>query len=616
MENRADVVLVQMPDGFLTPSLALALLKQGIWDEGLSCSVEYASHLFVRQLGYDFYRYASNALLLIASGGWETVFAPYAGFKTSASMDDMMELMKVEVTTSRNNLTQTVLEENLTKRLVHSINSVYTRLQKEIPQFLEEEAERILAMEPKIVGFSVMTQQKNATFSMCHLLKQKKPDIITLMGGGICVGETAKQFLKHVPDLDYVFTGEGDRALGRACKALLSGESLEDHPYLLSRGKEPSYYIVNNLDDNPTPDFSDYRRILEGDEFQDKIDKKVTLEASRGCWWAATQRCRFCGLHYCMESTCYREKSPEKFWKEVEIAHRELGLTDFQLADCIISRKLVNTLPDTCPKERENLVFFAECRSDLSENDIKRLAANRFLQLQPGIESLQDEVLKLMNKGRKTVQQLLFLRRCLQYGISPVWNIIYAVPGEQDSWYEEMLILMKKIHYLQPPASVRPMLLARGSTFQTKAAEYGVVYDLRIIEKACCPDDRDYQMATADYFVHTAKRLSEELEEKLLRQHKSWHEDFFKNKVSLRCTFNEDSVTILDMRDPSGQKSYELTGLKMKILKKALDICTMDRMAKELEIDINAVEEAATELEELGILYRKGDDLLCLACPT
>jgi magnesium-protoporphyrin IX monomethyl ester (oxidative) cyclase len=493
---------------------------------------------------------------------------------------------------------------------------VCSRLQKEIPLFLEKEAERILAMNPKIVGFSVMTQQKNATFAMCHLLKQKNPDIITIMGGGICVGETAKQFLKHIPDLDYVFTGEGDRALGRACKALLEGQSLEDHPYLLSRSKEPSYYIVNDLDDNPVPDFSDYTRALEEDEFRDKIDKKVTVESSRGCWWAATQRCRFCGLHYCMESTCYREKSPEKFWKEVDVARKELGFTEFQLADCIISRRLINSLPDTCPKEREDMVFFAECRSDLSEADIKKLAANRFVQLQPGIESLQDDVLKLMNKGRKTVQQLLFLRRCLQYGIKPVWNIIYAIPGEKDSWYEEMLLLMKKIHHLKPPASVRPMLLARGSIFHTHAAEYGIGYGLRLIEKACSPDDVEYQMATADYFTYTAPRLSETLEVQLLQEYRSWNNDFYNNKVSLICSFGEEKATVTDNSNPSAPRSYEITGLKSMILKKALDICTLDRMSKELNVEISDIEAEALELEELGILYRKGDDLLCLACPT
>lgn len=612
--NDLDVVLVQMPICHLIPSLALALLKQGLKDEGISCCVEYASHRFVSHLGYDYYRYADNALTIIANTGWEAAFAPSAGIKSAISLDEFLEIANNEMALYKDVLSLNASGKDLTARLIHSMRSIYNKLFAEIPVFLEKEAEYILSFNPKIVGLSVMTQQRNATFAMCRILKQKKPDIITIMGGGVCVGETAKQFLKVCPDLDYVFTGEGDRALARACRDLLAGNSMEEHPYMLSRGNEGYFFRVDDIDDNPMPDFSDYIKILEEDEFGDKIDRTTVVESSRGCWWAEKQRCRFCGLHYCKEAINYREKTPERFWEELIQINKRFGFTDFQMADCIISRKLISSLPDKCPEERKDFSLWGECRSDLSEADIKRLAVNGFTMLQPGIESLQDDILRLMSKGRKTVQQLLFMRRAMKYGIRCRWNIIYSIPGEKEEWYEEMLVLLKKLHHLDPPSVITPLLLARGSIFHTDAEQYGVSFGIRPADKVCSPDDPDYLLNVSDYFSYSTKRISREMESRLLSEGRDWNNDH-RNGAALNCSFSGDLVQIDDLRKPQEPESFTLEGIDKDILMLSMDIVTMKSLSKTLGKTPESLEPFVRELEDRGLIYRKGEDIVCLACP-
>ncbi len=600
-----------MPDCFLTPSLALSILKRSLVEEGLSCSVEYASHYFVRHLGYERYRYGQNTLHFIAARGWEFLFAPFAGFRPAVSEEKLYRDILAELS-AKAETKQLPLE-----RLVQSIRESVGEMREKIPSFLEQEAERILSSGPKIVGFSVMTQQRNASFAMCRVLKEKCPEIITIMGGGVCVGEAARQFLRHVPDLDYVFTGEGDRGLAKVCRSLIETREADPNsfPYLLGRGAEPHYLRFEKLDEIPVPDFSDYNKIFDGDDFRDKIQFQAPMEASRGCWWAMKFRCRFCGLHYCRESAAYREKSPEKFWHDIEEVNRASGFCQFQLADCILSRRLIRSLPEECPEERKKYVFYAECRTDLREEELRRLAANGFRSLQPGIESLQDDVLELMNKGRRTEHQLLFLKRCLQFGIKPIWNILYGIPGEEESWYEEMLSLLKRIHHLPPPTNVGPMWLARGSTFHTHASRFGASYSVRLSERASGPDDGEYLESTADYYAMFAKTLSADMLNRLLAEYNAWKKDYYKKGVSLTFRTYPDRMEVSDRRLPGTEKQYTFVGDEKAVLQAAAEIADLSVFLNRTEMDREEIEIVMRELQVKDLLYRKGDVVLFLACP-
>ena len=596
--EKRDVVLIQMPDCFLTPSLALSILKRGLAEEGISCHVEYASHMFIRHLGYARYHYGETALGYIAARGWEFLFAPFTGFEPAVSEEVLYQGVLQELIVGGRDL-QTA------RRLIQSIREIVREIREEIPAFLEAEARRILSFHPRIAGFSIMTQQRNASFAMCRVLKEMCPEIITILGGGVCVGEAAKQFLRATPHLDYVFTGEGDRGLARACRALLENGRVEAEafPYMLRRGMEPFYLLQEDMDDVPTPDFRDYCEMLKGDDFAGEIRMHVPMEASRGCWWAMRHRCRFCGLHYCRESAVYRQKSPEKFWKDLEQVHRESGFTIFMLADCILSARLIRALPEKCPEDRKKFLFFAECRTDLGPEELRRLSENGFRYLQPGIESLQDDLLKLMNKGRTSLDQVLFLTRCVRFGISPTWNIIFGIPGEEDAWYEEMFLLMRKIHHLPPPMNAWPMLLARGSEFQTGAEKYGVRYGIRLSEYASSPGDPAFLESTADYYTVSARIISPATIRKLFGEYRSWRKDY---DAGASLAFS-GRTEVEDRRQPDCPRTLTLTQNQGDILRSADGITEISTLSEGSETDL-------LTLEEMGLIFRKGDRIVSLVC--
>src|SRR5262249_12991438 len=54
-------------------------------------------------------------------------------------------------------------------------------------------------------------------------------------------------------------------------------------------------------------------------------------------------------------------------------------------------------------------------------------------QIQPGIESLSSNVLRLMRKDVSAMQNIQLLRWCAEYEVEPSWNLIAGFPGEDPA---------------------------------------------------------------------------------------------------------------------------------------------------------------------------------------
>jgi radical SAM superfamily enzyme YgiQ (UPF0313 family) len=84
-----------------------------------------------------------------------------------------------------------------------------------------ELAERLLALEPRIVGLGVYIWNVAPTTALVAVLKRLRPDLVVVVGGPEVSYETTDQEIVRLAD--YVVTGEGDLAFAALCRALLSG---------------------------------------------------------------------------------------------------------------------------------------------------------------------------------------------------------------------------------------------------------------------------------------------------------------------------------------------------------------------------------------------------------
>ena len=73
----------------------------------------------------------------------------------------------------------------------------------------------------------------------------------------------------------------------------------------------------------------------------------------------------------------------------------------------------------------------------VKDNPSVSIRSPKTLQFSPGIESLSTPILRLMDKGVTALQNIRLLKLCSEFGIQPLWNIMYGFPGEPPDEYEQ-----------------------------------------------------------------------------------------------------------------------------------------------------------------------------------
>ena len=122
--------------------------------------------------------------------------------------------------------------------------------------------------------------------------------------------------------------------------------------------------------------------------------------------------------------------------------------------DNILDLRYIQTLFPK-PIERGSRVKLCyETKANLRFEQLATLWKGGVRWIQPGIESLDDRALKLLEKGNSTLMNLQLLKWCRELDIDVSWNLLSGIPGESDDWYAKMADWLPAIFHLQPPTGV------------------------------------------------------------------------------------------------------------------------------------------------------------------
>jgi ribosomal peptide maturation radical SAM protein 1 len=378
---------------------------------------------------------------------------------------------------------------------------------RRVDAFLARLVERYALDSYDIVGFTSMMSQNVASFAMARRLKQLKPGIITIMGGPNCEHPMGKAIVGNVPQIDYVFSGEALVSFPLFLREVASGRLDE---LATIRGVHGKAQATTVHQDASTPgrviplidrraaacaselevnsgDTYDLDRLptLDYAEYQGRIDASPALAAFRhhlilpfqtstGCWWADKIACSFCGLtpHGSRQMSANRA---------IEYINELINTYEgrFQVFEATDPCMPVEYPREVFPfvNEGRRVVLQYEVKAGMSMTDMKAMAEANVLLPQPGIESLSTKTLKLMHKGVSGLENVLFLKRCVEVGLYPIWNLLYGLPNPE---YDELdtgktLADMKALMHLPPPADALAVSFQRYSEYFNKAAEYGLV---------------------------------------------------------------------------------------------------------------------------------------------
>lgn len=352
--------------------------------------------------------------------------------------------------------------------------------------FLTDLLERHGTFEADVVGFSSMFAQHVPCLAAAALIKERNPGAIIVVGGANCEAPMGAVVAAHVPAVDFVFSGPALHSFTEFMRYVLDGrpEAADTIQGVVSRRTCHSPRAAaaigrdQNINDLVRPDYTSFFGALNDHPALRRTgssDPMLFFETSRGCWWGERSHCTFCGLNG--QSMGYRVMEPQAAIDQFQWLfgyapeYPKLFCTD-------------NVMPRNYPKDvfarldpPPGLSIFYEVKLPLSRDDMARMAAGAVTAVQPGIESLATSTLKLMRKGTTAFQNLQFLKSCVEFGITPEWNLLIGFPGEEESvyrFYEQVLPLLT---HLPPPSAVYTVRFDRFSPYFTKRDQYGL--DLR-----------------------------------------------------------------------------------------------------------------------------------------
>ncbi|MFJ1767534.1 RiPP maturation radical SAM C-methyltransferase [Amycolatopsis sp. NPDC088138] len=344
--------------------------------------------------------------------------------------------------------------------------------ERDVPAYLDAVAGEFAGV--RVACFSSTFQQNAASFALARLLKERHPGIVTVFGGANFDGEMGLELVRTVDCIDFAVVGEGDVAFPRLLDALANDTDPGGIPGVARRvGNDvvaaPPEAPHSRLDDLPVPDYGEYfaraaRLRLPAD------DVAIPFESARGCWWGAKHHCTFCGLNG--TTMQFRAKSPAKVLDELDRQARRYGAFRFDAVDNILEPSYLKELFPAMTEGARDYRIFYEVKANLTRAQLKVLAGAGVDRLQPGLESLSSEVLRLMDKGVRAAQNVNLLRWAGYYGISVGWNILWGFPGETADAYTAQAAVVPDLVHLQPPAGADRVWLERFSPLFTQPARF------------------------------------------------------------------------------------------------------------------------------------------------
>jgi hypothetical protein len=250
-------------------------------------------------------------------------------------------------------------------------------------------------------------------------------------------------------------------------------------------------------------------------------------------------------------------------------------------------------------------------KANLTLEQLRILWDGGVRQIQPGIESLSSDILRLLRKGASKLHNIRLLKWARWLGIKVSWYLLHGVPGETVEMYEDQLTALRLLGHLEPPALCARIRMDRFSPlFQQRngpSIEWWRPWDAY---RAIYPPELDLERAAYFFEYQSQETLPEAFHERMFALVKSWQESWTHEPPILRSFKRGDSVIVEDSR--FGMEMREL--VLDRDAERVLDACDQIRS---LEFISGLADRACiAELLQSGLLIQDRRQLLSLVLPA
>ncbi|MFE9402676.1 RiPP maturation radical SAM C-methyltransferase [Streptomyces sp. NPDC006530] len=596
------VVLASVPwSPIEMPSLALGLLKSLTLKEFPDAEVEvvYGNLEFVdwvtsrRKFRYEDYKYYDRESCYLGHGDW--VFSSALYQDPAWKVDEFLEAFGPRPAGSGGaSAPAPWLEATLW-------------LHEHAQEFTDQLAERIAAGRPDVVGFTTTFQTVTASLAVARKLKELSPGTVTVFGGANCEGSQGEALHRNFDFVDYVVRGEGELAFPGLLRSLR-----EDGPAVSTIGgvcwrDENGASVFNRPAMKPLPPdamvlphYDEYFTRFAKSEARRWVEPRLVIEGARGCWWGEKHHCTFCGLNGA--SMMFRSKRPSQFFDDIVTLAERHRVLDMLVVDNILDMAYLDSLLPQLTEAGVDLRMMYEIKANLRYEQLQVLAKAGVVCVQPGVESLNANVLKLMDKGVTGCQNVRMLRDAESLGLTVIWNYLYGFPGERDEDYTSVIEQFPKLHHLCPAGADDRLGIQRFSPYFEKP-ELGFTERRPARQYELCFDLPEPELFDLAYLFESPERgIGDELAARLTAGLNEWRGEHSHSRLS--CFETDDAITITNSRPHFDWDVVRLTTPLERTLFHMLDD---PRSAEYLERE--AARRAEAEVEEVRAVLARWSEL-------
>jgi len=340
-------------------------------------------------------------------------------------------------------------------------------------QQINETVSEIIKQNPKIIAFNVVDPKERITIELIKRIKKVNSEIKVLLGGpGTNTKDSRSWFIDSIPELiEGYIIGEGEETLYETSKALLKNKSIDDVPGIITY-KNNKYNefkprkLLSITKQDIWPRYEEFN-------LKEYHSNALRVEWSRGC----IADCVFCKGKALNPG--YRFRNPESIVNELEYHVNKHNLRKFVVVDLTVNGNL-KKLEEVCNliiKKKLNIEWLAQGipRKEMNYNFFKKMKQAGCYELQFGLESGSDKVLKVMKK-RHTVKEA---EQCIiaasKAGIRIGLFILVGFPNESEKDFNMTLEFIKQnknhISYIK---SINAIHLIENTNLQENHEEFGI----------------------------------------------------------------------------------------------------------------------------------------------
>jgi len=289
------------------------------------------------------------------------------------------------------------------------------------------------------------------------------------------------EYFLHKTQADVVAIGEAELSLPNLLDALSANRSLSTVRGIAYREGEKVVVnerekVIEDVDSLPMPAWEyfpmDYYTLMREVGVK-RTERTFQVLTGRGCPF----KCNFC---YRMDPG-FRLRSPEAVIEEMQKLKRDYGVTYFLFADDLLMSSKKRTI-EFCERmihAELDISFACNGRLNFALPEVLKVmkrAGCKFINY--GIESLDEETLRVMKKNLTVEQITKGVENTTAAGIDPGLNIIFGNIGENaESLKKGVEFILKYNTYVQI-RTIRPVTPYPGCPLYYYAIEKGLLKDV------------------------------------------------------------------------------------------------------------------------------------------